>query len=402
MKLTIINSTAPGTAASLSPLFEALADAPAVQLSVLEQVPAHAPSRPFLRTAGSLDAPHYRLEQLPTYFYNRRHACAQVLTGRFRRVLAENDPEVIYILGEPGYVSTYQVVKFVRRALPRAKLCLFAAQNVYQRFPPPFPAIERWVLGRIDHAFPIGGDHEAVLRSKGYSGPVTHLPLGVDTDLFSPGQPDVSRLQARLPRPIAGYVGDFLPARDVALLIEAVHACKGRPSLLLVGDGSARENLECLARERDLHGRVAFVGRSPHTEIPNYMRYMDILVLPSRSIENRCFGAFRIANAEQFGRVLIEAMACGTPTVGSSCGEIPRVIGDAGRVYPEGDRAALTAALEELCRDDGLRERLGRAGVARARACYDWRLIARRLLAAMHGLLSPARAGLRSAPLIRA
>ncbi len=119
-----------------------------------------------------------------------------------------------------------------------------------------------------------------------------------------------------------------------------------------------------------------------------------MLVLPSKAVRNRCFGVFRIANAEQFGRVLIEAMACGKPVIGSSCGEIPHVIGDAGRVYPEGDRRALAGVLEELCADEELRQRLGQAALARARACYDWRVIACRLLAAMRGLSADAPAPL--------
>jgi glycosyltransferase involved in cell wall biosynthesis len=128
---------------------------------------------------------------------------------------------------------------------------------------------------------------------------------------------------------------------------------------------------------------------------------MDLLVLPSRAILNHCFGVFRIANAEQFGRVLVEAMACGKPVVGSSCGEIPAVIGKAGRVYPEGDDRALAAVLEELCCDEGLRQRLGRTAAARARLRYDWRVIARQFLEVLEGMLAPARPDRRAAPQVR-
>jgi len=391
VRLTIINSTAPGTVTLWSPFFDALAGSGEVELTVLEQLP-RADYRQWSRqAAGGSDASRpYQVKPLPTYFYNRRHACAQVLSRRFRPLLADTSPDVIHILGEPGYLSTYQVVQFARRHLPKTKLSLFAAQNIYQRFPPPFPSVERRVLARIDHAFPIGQGHADVLRRKGYAGPATHLPLGVDTTIFTPERQSKHRPAIGLPRPVVGYVGDLLPARDVPLLVEAVALCRTAPSLLVVGDGSSRPELELLPKEHGLDGRFRFTGQVLHTRVPDYLNCMDLLVLPSRAVRNRCFGVFRIANAEQFGRVLVEAMACGKPVVGSSCGEIPNVIGDAGRVYPEGDRDALAAVLEELCADEKLRQRLGRAARARARTCYDWRVIARRFLSAVRGMLAPA------------
>ena len=397
MKLTIVNSTAPGTAGLLSPLFDALVDSGEVDLTVLEQAPLAESSRPFSceRTLSN-SLYRYRLEPLPTYFYNRRHACAQVLSNQFKSLLAEIRPDVVYILGEPGYLSTYQVVRFAHRHLPRARICLLAAQNVYQRFPPPFPSIERWVMAHLDHAFPLGEEHEAVLRRKGYTGFATCVPLGVDTNAFAP-RPRVALIQGiELPRPVVGYAGEFLPARDLSSLIEAVALCRLEPSLLLVGDGPSRPELESLAQQRSFADRILFAGRVPHCQMPHYLNSMDMLVLPSRAIRNRCFGIFQIANTEQFGRVLVEAMACGKPVVGSSCGEIPKVIGDAGRVYPEGRTDLLAATLQELCAHDALRARLGRAGLARARTVYDWRVIARQLLSVMRALPAPAEATRRS------
>jgi len=79
---------------------------------------------------------------------------------------------------------------------------------------------------------------------------------------------------------------------------------------------------------------------------------------------------------EQFGRVLTEAMACGSPVVGSTCGEIPQVIGDAGLIFPEGDVDALRAALLRLQRDDELRRDLAARGRARILAHYTQKQIA--------------------------
>jgi glycosyltransferase involved in cell wall biosynthesis len=79
-------------------------------------------------------------------------------------------------------------------------------------------------------------------------------------------------------------------------------------------------------------------------------------VLPSRTRPNW---------KEQFGRALVEAMACEVPVVGSDSGEIPNVIGDAGLVFPEGDVAALAGHLRRLQDSQDMRRDLGRRGRAR-------------------------------------
>ena len=87
--------------------------------------------------------------------------------------------------------------------------------------------------------------------------------------------------------------------------------------------------------------------------MPAVYRSCDVVVLPSRTMPSW---------KEQFGRVLIEAMACQVPVVGSDSGEIPNVIGDAGLIFPEGDVAALTRQLRTLMDDRTLRQQLGAAG----------------------------------------
>jgi len=80
---------------------------------------------------------------------------------------------------------------------------------------------------------------------------------------------------------------------------------------------------------------------------------------------------------EQFGRVLIEAMSCGVPVVGSSSGEIPNVIGDAGLIYPEGDVRALATTLQRLAEQPELYADLARRGRARVLERYTQAALAR-------------------------
>jgi glycosyltransferase involved in cell wall biosynthesis len=97
------------------------------------------------------------------------------------------------------------------------------------------------------------------------------------------------------------------------------------------------------------------------------MSLLDVLALPSRTTPRW---------KEQFGRVLIEAMSCGIPPVGSDSGEIPNVVGDAGLIFPEGNVNALADRLRTLSVNPDVAARLGEMGRERVIRNYTHRRIA--------------------------
>ena len=125
-------------------------------------------------------------------------------------------------------------------------------------------------------------------------------------------------------------------------------------SLLLLGSGPMEGKILDWAKTRGWGDRVRIM-LAKHEEVPSYLGAMDLLVAPSQTTRHW---------KEQFGRMLIEAFACGVPVIGSDSGEIPYVIGDAGRVVGEKDVVGWAAAIVELLDRPDLPE-LARRGQSR-------------------------------------
>ena len=121
-------------------------------------------------------------------------------------------------------------------------------------------------------------------------------------------------------------------------------------------------------------------GAVPHDKAPVEISKFDVLILPSRTAATW---------KEQFGHVLIEAMAMGVPVIGSSSGEIPNVIGRPDLVFPEGDVQALAAILERMIRQPEWQEEVRRYGMTRVYQHYTHERIAERLLSLWQKLLEP-------------
>jgi glycosyltransferase involved in cell wall biosynthesis len=274
------------------------------------------------------------------------------------RLLAELQPDVFHMDEEPYNLATWLAL----RAASRHDIAslFFTWQNLERRYPWPFRHFEQASYGLARHAIAGNPTAGTVLQQKGYRGDISVIPqFGVDPDLFSPAP---ERSAGRHSQFVVGYAGRLAPEKGVDLLLKACAGLKDIGwTLQMLGDGPQREPLGHLAAALGIADRVVFLGKAPSTEVVDYYRQFDVLVLPSISRPNW---------VEQFGRVLIEAMACGVPVVGSDSGEIPWVIGDAGMIYPEGNVEALTAVLRELSLDPERRHELAQRGRSRVLARF--------------------------------
>ncbi len=167
--------------------------------------------------------------------------------------------------------------------------------------------------------------------------------VGVDEEIFSP--PDVAtRLAVRAREGldgdafVIGFCGRFTEEKGVLDLVAAAEFARaehhGIPIVLaMLGSGPMEPELQRMAHERPW---LRILPPRPHSEVWRFMQSLDLFVLPSRPL---CSGGS--VWQEQFGHVLIEAMACGVRCVGSDSGAIPEVIGNDAMIFPAGDRLAL-------------------------------------------------------------
>ncbi len=313
----------------------------------------------------------YRLVVTPILFNGSFHL--HFYSG-LRRWLEQTRPEIVHIDEEPYNFATFHAQWLARRA--GAKTLFYSWQNLNRRYPFPFGAMERRVLRRADYG--LMGNHAAlaVWRTKGYTGPARVIPqVGVDPEVFCPGErrPDEGRGL------LVGFAGRLVPEKGADLLLRALAQVPGPVRALILGSGPQRAALERLAGELGLRQQVSFQSPLPSTRMPGFYRHLDVLVVPSRSLPNW---------QEQFGRVLVEAMACGVPVIGAETGEIPNVIGEAGLLFPEGEAAALAERLTRVQCDARLRASLAERGRAHALAGYTQARIAAETVEVYREMLS--------------
>ncbi len=157
---------------------------------------------------------------------------------------------------------------------------------------------------------------------------------------------------------VVGYIGRLLEMKGIDTLLYAMKLVDPSVRLVIVGSGPDEERLKVIAKRISLEEKVLFLPAVSSAQVREVMNRLNVMVLPSRTTKMW---------KEQFGRVLVEAMACGITVVGSSSGAIPEVIGEAGLIFPEGDSRALANAIEALRTNRGLLKELSAMGIERAK-----------------------------------
>lgn len=350
---------------------EEMAKLPGVELRVLVPPGWRDPDRGML----PLERAHvegYDLRVTPIRFNGHFHLNYYPRIGR---ELHAFQPDIVHIDEEPYNLATWHSLWHARRT--GAKTLFFSWQNIDRSYPWVIRQGERWVLRHVDYALVGTSGAAGVWRAKGYAGPLAVIPqFGVDPDMFTP--PERPRSGGSF---VVGFVGRLVEEKGGAWLLEALAQLDGVWQLDIIGSGPEQDPLAAQARRLGMADRVTF-ATLPSGRMPGYYQGLDVLVVPSLTRGNW---------KEQFGRVIVEAMACGVPVIGSSSGAIPDVIGDAGLIVPEGDVRALVGALRQLMHQPELRRQWAGQGRQRVLAHYTQAQVAAQTVTVYRQMLEIAR-----------
>lgn len=271
--------------------------------------------------------------------------------ARCRAIVDRLRPEVAFVEAEPFSFSAAQwSLALARAGVPFGVQC---AENIDRRLPPPV----RWMRSRVlrKAAFVAARSETAaqLARSWGAHGEVELAPHAVPLweDVPAPGA-----------RPFTvGYAGRLVPSKGLGDLLAAVRRLQAPVELVMIGDGESRAELE----GQEIPGSsVRILDGLSHQQMAAGYAQLDVLALPSHTTPTW---------KEQFGRVIVEALWCGVPVVGSDSGEIPWLIEltGGGLVFPEGDDARLAEQLQRLREDPALRTELAARGRAQVERLFS-------------------------------
>lgn len=262
-------------------------------------------------------------------------------------------PHIIHAEEEPDSLAALQIALARRLFAPQSKLILHTWQNVNRPKRWYVWLVTRISLQEADAILCANQGAVQVLREMGYQGPMEVIPpIGVDMHVFRRQERQLDPTVFRV-----AYAGRFVPEKGLDTLMRAIARLGPGVELWLIGDGPQRAALQSLAQDLEIGERVRWVPPVSPEQMPKLLAQVNVVVLPSRTTP---------VWKEQFGRILVEAMACGVPVIGSDSGAIPEVVGDAGLIFAEGDDEALAECLQYLAKSPEVCHRLVERGYRRA------------------------------------
>lgn len=304
--------------------------------------------------------------------YGSRFVHCFIYESKLRSILKQNW-NLIHCWEEPYVLAGAQVSFFKDTNMP---IVYHTAQNIRKTYPPPLCWTEQYTMHRASGWIGCGHSVIGTLKdSPSYSNkPKRMIPLGVDIETF---QTNLSIRKETLRKlewedsqiPVIGYTGRFVAEKGVSFLMCVLDKIKSPWRALFVGNGILESQMRAWAKSYG--DQVRIVTDARHFDMPAYLNAMDLLCAPSQTTKKW---------REQFGRMIIEAFACGVPVIGSDSGEIPYVIGDAGIIVSEKDEEEWVRQISQLLENPEKRKSLALAGRERAETKYAWSVIARQYL----------------------
>ena len=202
-----------------------------------------------------------------------------------------------------------------------------------------------------------------------HSSKITYIPYGVNLKLFRPVSNAKVCIGINPKSKIILYVGRFSREKGIKYLLEAMLNLKESIKdiqLHIIGEGPEKANLIEYVKKLKIEDIVTFHGWAPIQSLVLFYSAADVFVAPSL--------------IEPFGRVILEAMACKVPVIGTNVGGIPDNVKDrnTGLLVPPADSETLALKIQELLENTKFSEQLAENAYEYVHQNLDWKVIAKR------------------------
>jgi len=315
--------------------------------------------------AGSTNSAHYPnkiiFKRIQTYFFRKKWGPV----FEFKKCIEEFRPNCIIVIDEAFSINTLNMGLANFLTNNQATVLFYSFENIIQMPPVRFlmanfslknigvflrktvrylfaDALLQPLRSRmVDGGLACYQESVDVVHQFGWKPIVNIQWWGLDLEPFLQVQ-KIQKANANVKT--IGYVGRFIPEKGVQDLLYVLGQLDSGYRLVLVGAGPEESSIRQHVVKLSLQDRVEFISPQSREQLAKWYSSFDVLVLPSHT---------DYFWKEQYGRVLMEAMACGTPVAGSQSGAIPIVIGNEERCFPEGNIAAMRTIIQTLTHQSG-------------------------------------------------
>ncbi|HRP67941.1 MAG TPA: glycosyltransferase [Turneriella sp.] len=305
------------------------------------------------------------------------------MVPRVKKILKQIKPDIVNAHYASGYGTTARVVNY------QPWLLSVWGSDVYD-FPYTSPLHKWLVKTNLYAANAVASTSVCMAKQTRIIAPklkdIAITPFGVDIQIYRNVKPAFAHNNKQI---VVGTVKTMASKYGIDILIEAFAILfkrfqksdkniADRLTLRLVGDGPEIKQYKQQVERLKISNRVEFVGRVPHSQVPQELAKFDI------------FAALSRLDSESFGVAVIEASATARPVVVSDVGGLPEVVlaNKTGFIVPREDSQAAAVALEKLVLNPKLRQRVGLAGRGHVEKTYNWPRCVEQMVKVYSGVVS--------------
>ncbi len=329
------------------------------------------PSRDSKAFEGKLHG--YPLIRTPSWNVDGSLALSPGLIAKARQLHREKPFDLVHLhMPDPmSHIASWAVPAHVPRVMTwHADIIRQKALLTFYR---PFQTAALRNAGAIIAATPAHIKSSSELTAPHLQNKLHVVPFGFDLAHYAQPQANTATLRRRYPGKIVFALGRHVHYKGFDVLIKAMAQLPADTQLVIGGEGPLGSEWKALAALSPAAARIHFTGMISDADLPSYFQACDVFCLPA------------VNQAEAFGIVQVEAMACAKPVVSTKLNngvDFVNQDGVSGYTVTPSSVDELAQALQRLLADEALRTRLGQQALQRAQSEFSLPALRSKTLAA--------------------